>query len=75
MNRNQWIALAVWFLIIGGIMQTSVSYFGTLSPIPIAECYVHFVISLLVGKLVGAIFIILSIACWICGWLEKEGAR
>lgn len=73
MNKKQWIALAVWFLIIGGIMYRSVSYSGALSPI--AECYTHIVISLLVGKLVGAICIILAIACGICAWLEKEGAR
>lgn len=74
MNKKQWYALGIWFAVIGGIM-----YLGTVSSpmeLPtIAECNAYVVITMLVGKLVGAICIIVGPACFICGWLEKEGTR
>ena len=73
MNKKQWYALGIWFAVIGGIM-----YIGTMSDpgaLPtLAECNAYCVITMLVGKLIGASCIIAAFACWICGWLEKEGA-
>ena len=74
MNEKQWYAIGIWFTVIGGIM-----YIGTMSDLgalpTIAECNAYSIITLLVGKLVGAACIIAAIACFICGWLEKESTR
>ncbi len=74
MNKKQWYALGSWFAVIGGI-----TYLGTVSSpmaLPtIAECNAYILIITLVGKLVGALCITASVACWICGILEKEEAK
>ena len=72
MNKNQWFALAFWFLSWSGIMYVGSMYDPTTT---LAECNASTAISMLVNKLVMIICVIAGIACTLCGGLEKEGGR
>lgn len=74
MNKKQLYALGIWFIVIGGIMYTR-TVSGPWALPTIAECNSYILITMLVGKLVGAICIIVGPACFICGWLVKEDTR
>jgi len=54
MNKKQWYALgimflilAIWFFIMGVVMQSNIAY-----------------------NLIGTPCIIVAFACWVCSWLE-----
>jgi len=75
MNKKQWYGLGIWFFVVGSMMcMVTMAEIGAPSN-PIVECDVFYVLERLVYKLVGTSCMVASFACWLCGWLEKEGAR
>lgn len=62
MNKNQWYALGFLFLTIFPLIWSFIFCYPSTLP-EIADVRILF------------IFFIISIACWVCGWLEKEEAK
>lgn len=75
MDKRQLHAIGIWFFVIGFIfcIGTSPGLFG--SDKPIVECGVYYVIERLVYRLVGTLCVVVSFACWLYGWFEKEEVK
>ena len=76
MDKRQWYAIGIWFFVIGFIFCIGSIIPGFFEPDkPIVECGIYYVIERLVYRLVGTLCVVVSFACWLCGWFENEEVK
>ncbi len=77
MNKKQWYALGILFLGFTFVFGYPVVNYMSLTTITVAEDAPYIVLNIRHQTYVLLMWlsVMTSVACWICGLLEKEGAR